>query len=105
MITDYFTQSIVIQKVTNTDNGIGGYSEAWSTHITINGYIDLMSGNEQYKANKLNITATHILICDKGKDIVVNNRVSYNGIYRIKYVDTVFNHHMEIYLEYVGIDQ
>lgn len=105
MITDFFTQSIVIQRVTRSDNEIGGYSESWSTHLAFDGLIDYLSGQKQQIAAQYTDKATHILMCEVGKDITIADRVYFDSeIYRILHVDSPFQRHMEILLEYVGID-
>jgi len=105
MINDFMTQTHVIQRVTVSSNGIGGQSETWATHLTISGYIDYLGGQKQEVAAQYADKATHILICETGHDITVEDRVYYNSeVYRILHVDTVFNHHMEVLLQYVGVD-
>jgi len=105
MYNDYLTQTITIQKNTQVSNNFGGYTSAWTTHLSIKGYIDLMSGSEQIKANKVAINASHILMCEVGKDINNTHRVYFNNkVFRILFVDTVFNHHMEVYLLQDGVD-
>lgn len=105
MITDFFTQAIVVQRVTRTENLIGGYSETWSTHLSFNGLIDYISGQADKVAEQYADKATHVLMCEVGKDITVFDQVIFDSeIYRILHVDSPFNRHMEILLEYVGVD-
>ncbi|MEY2669784.1 MAG: Phage head-tail joining protein [Bacteroidota bacterium] len=104
MITDYYTQSIVIQRAIKTKVS-GRTAETWSTHLTIDGYIDFINGKETTKSNKIVEDGTHVLMTASGQDITNNDRVYYNSeIYRILSVDTVFGHHSEIILEKIGVD-
>ena len=107
MINDFFIDDddIVIQRSTASSNGIGGQSETWYTHLTIDGGIDYLGGQKQEIADQYADKATHILICGTGQDITKEDRVYFNSeTYRILHVDTVFSHHMEVLLEYVGVD-
>lgn len=107
MITDFFTQSIVIQLGTATPTTTGGQTISWSTQVTVLGYIDLMSGTQQQRANKVLSEATHIMLCKSGLGLDKEKmyRVSYGGdYYRILYCDDVFSHHSEIYLLRTGVD-
>jgi head-tail adaptor len=107
LITDFFTQSIVIQLGTPTQTSTGGQTISWSTQATVNGYIDLMSGSQQQRANKVLSEATHIMLCKSGLTLDREKmyRVSFGGdYYRILYCDDVFSHHSEIYLVRSGVD-
>jgi SPP1 family predicted phage head-tail adaptor len=106
MITDFFTQTIVIQRATSTPNAFGGNSQTWATHLSIKGYIDRASGKELDIARKTTPETTDILLCASGYDITINDRVYFGGkIYRVVAPpDTVFGHHAETSLEYVGVD-
>ena len=105
MINDFYTQSILIQSKTTASNAIGGQIETWSTKATIDGYIDDIGGQKQEIAAQYTDKATHILMCSAGSDIDLFDRVYFNSeTYRILHVDTVFGHHMEVLLEYVGVD-
>jgi SPP1 family predicted phage head-tail adaptor len=105
MITDYFTQSITTYRKTTTPNGFGGRSETWTLNLTIWALIDLLSGKERDIAMQVSENATHILMCEVGQDITIFDKVVYDSKeYRVLHVDTPFQRHMEILLEYVGVD-
>lgn len=105
MITDYFNSDIVTKRATDTDNGFGGVIKTWSTNLSFKGLVDYISGKKEEIASQYADKATHVLICAKGKDILISDKVFYNNeYYRILHVDTPFNRHMEILLEYVGVD-
>jgi SPP1 family predicted phage head-tail adaptor len=105
MITDYFTQAITTQRKTTTPNGFGGHSETWAEYLSFDGLIDLLSGKERDSAMQKTENATHILMCQAGRDITIFDKVIYDSNeYRVLHVDTPFQRHMEILLEYLGVD-
>lgn len=105
MITDYFTQAITTKRKITTLNSFGGKVETYSNNLSFNGLIDYLSGQKQQIATQYSDKATHILMCESGKDITIFDKVIYNSEeYRVLHVDTPFNRHMEILLEYVGVD-
>ena len=104
-IIDYFDKAVTIQRVTISSNGMGGQTESWATHLSIDALIDYSGGQKQEVAAQYADKATHILMCAAGKDITIFDRAVYNSeVYRILHVDTPFSNHMEILLEYVGVD-
>jgi head-tail adaptor len=96
---------MVIQRMSTIPNGIGGYKEAWTTHISnYDGVMDQLSGNEIVAADKISPNSTHNLI-GPFADITVADRVLFNEhVYDIKNVDNPMNmdRHLEILLEYKG---
>lgn len=97
---------ITIQRSSSVPNGIGGYSQAWATHISdYDGVLDQLTGNERISADKVSLNSTHILI-GQVVDVNESDRVIHNNkIYEIKNVDNPMNmdRHLEILLEYKGL--
>ena len=103
MISKYYESGIVIQRLTQVSNGMGGYTDTWSTHLTINGRIRPLNGNERLSADKTTLFATHRLYCDV-IDIKESDRVLYNSkIYQVKFVSNVmnFDRHLQVDLELI----
>ncbi|MDF2790818.1 MAG: Phage head-tail joining protein [Neobacillus sp.] len=102
----FFQKGINIQRSVNVPNGIGGYTQTWSTIIVdYDGIIDQLSGNERLSADKISPNSTHILIGEV-VDVKESDRVVHNQkIYEIKNVDNPMNmdRHLEILLEYKGL--
>ena len=100
--------NLTSQRYIETSNGFGGKTQTWSEHLTFDGVIDFMSGDEQKQAEQINVVANHILLVFEIIDIKENDRV-YHGDkrYDVKFVDNPMNmnHHLEILLEYKGVDQ
>lgn len=95
-----------IQRYEALPNGIGGYSQTWSTIIqNYDGVLDQLTGNERISANQLSPNSTHILIGPMA-DIQESDRVLFrNKLYEIKNVDNPMSldRHLEILLEYKGM--
>jgi SPP1 family predicted phage head-tail adaptor len=99
----YYEPNIEIQRRTLTQNAFGEFVEVWGLHLTIDGRIRPLNGNERLSADKTTLFATHRLYCDVA-DITEVDRVVYQGkIYNIKFVSNVmnFNRHLQIDLEMV----
>lgn len=104
-IERYYKPGYKIERSVSTPNGMGGHTEAWSTHLDISGLLDLLSSGKYEIAARFQGKATHIFICKTGYDITDADRLKFNNnIYRILYVDEPFKHHAEILLESVGVD-
>lgn len=98
MIENYYSQSITIQRVTRTETNIGGWTETWATHLTVDGLIRPLSGREVLSADKQTLYADYKLYTAPA-DITSADRVFYDGIiYDVVYVKNVmeFDRHMEI---------
>lgn len=93
---------LTTERETRAYNGYLGDTVTWSTNLTLTGSIQNLSGNEIIQAQKLGVSATHRLYVNGNPDILVNDRIKYNGIYyKITYVDNVVNvsAHTKIFLE------
>ena len=83
--------SIVIQRLTKTSDGIGGAASTWSTAYTLNAKAKDLSGNEIYTADRIETIATFEFIIRYISDITTKDRVSYNNrlfnIVRVENID------------------
>ena len=98
----YFSVKGIIKK----DNGIGGNIEKEAELFKIQGFLDLLTGDEISTNNSFIQESTHILITDYREDIsnkqwMIDNK---NNRYDITLVDdpVSMNHHLEIYLKFIG---
>lgn len=104
-IENSFKPGFRIERSISTGNGMGGYTLSWSNHLDISGFIDLIGNKKDEIASRFQATATDIFLCKAGYDITESDRLIYkNKIYRILFIDEPRNHHAEILLEYVGVD-
>lgn len=94
---------IVVERVTQTPNGMGGWSESWQPHLTINGRIRPLSGDERLSADKVTVYATHKLYTFL-YDITEKDRVVFEGqVYDVKAVinPMTLNRFLQVDLELV----
>lgn len=94
--------NLIIQRETRVEGSYLGDTVTWSTHLSLKGSIQNISGYEAIQAEKLGVNATHRLYINGSSDIKKNDRVLYNGVYyQITYIDNVVNigSHMKIFLD------
>jgi SPP1 family predicted phage head-tail adaptor len=98
MIENYFDESVTIERVTRTDTNIGGWTESWDTHLTVDGKIRPLSGSERLSADKQTLYADYRLYCDNADITAADRAVSGGVTYDIVFVKNVmhFDRHMEI---------
>jgi SPP1 family predicted phage head-tail adaptor len=98
-----------IQKLTQIDDGIGGYIEDWTLFKEVQGYLDLVTGTDLNTVQNAVIEqSTHLLIIpvftegitDKMRVVDENKR-----FYTITYSDDPMgmHHHNEIYCKFGGV--
>jgi head-tail adaptor len=108
MISDYFTTTINILSATAAVNDMGDYVQTFATASTVTGLIDLLSGSKANVASQYIEKATHVMFLTYGTSITDQAKIVSGGkTYRVLYVDSnpiTRNHHIEVILEYVGVD-
>ena len=83
---------VEVWRSLSTDNGFGGTTTAWAFHLSVEGAVDMLSGQEVMAADALNRASSHIFITFEIVDIKMGDRVLYNGDqYRVTYVDNPMN--------------
>lgn len=101
--------TIQIQKLTQIDDGIGGYIEDWTLFKEVQGYLDLVTGTDLNSVqNAIIEQSTHLLIIPEytegvtDKMRVVDKNKRY---YTITYADDPMgmHHHNEIYCKFGGV--
>lgn len=88
-IEKYFVSGINIMKITQQDNGIGGFIDTEELVLEIPAKIRPLSGDEKLSADKLTLFATHKMYC---KNLEINQTEDIT--YFIK--DTNYNKKYEI---------
>ncbi|NFP92411.1 phage head completion protein [Clostridium sporogenes] len=98
--------SFSVMGINKKDNGIGGFIEEDGELFKIQGYIDLLTGDEISTNNSFIQESTHILITDFREDINTKYWIvdSKNNRYDITLVDdpVSMHDHLEIYLKFMG---
>ncbi|KEH93226.1 phage head completion protein [Clostridium botulinum] len=98
--------SFSVTGIIKKDNGIGGHIEKEEELFKIQGYLDLLTGDETNTNNAFIQESSHILISDYREDISNKNWIidSKNNRYNIVLVDdpVSMHNHLEIYLKFIG---
>lgn len=98
--------SFSVMGITKKDNGIGGHIETEGELFRIQGYLDLLTGEEGNINNAFIQESSHILIADYREDITTKHWIvdSKNNRYDIVLVDdpVSMHDHLEIYLKFIG---
>lgn len=80
---------ITIQSVAQVTDGMGGFTETWSTHATRWGKIEPATGSEIWFANQRQARTTHTITIRYLGTVTAKMRVSYGG--RIFHIHAVRN--------------
>lgn len=92
MIERYFVPGIEVERYVEGTDELGNPTKQWAAHLTINGIIDALSGDEQQVAGAPAVVGTHMLFCPV-VDITEKDRVKYqNQTYEVKFIDNPMNH-------------
>jgi len=105
MAIESYYVPVVIQRKTVADNGFGGQTETWTTHLTVQGFIDWISDSGIDAAGQRQTILRPIMMTKTGQDIKQYDRAVWDGTtYNItNKPDNVMsrNHHLEFMLEVV----
>lgn len=104
IVVELFRTMEIREKV-RVDDGMGGWTEDWTTVGTVEGVLDLMaqSDNSYIPAQKALERSTHIFICDTHPEVQQGRWLKDGDKYfEILDVDNPVegDHHLEVYLEY-----
>lgn len=99
-----------LQVKTTELNKIGERVPVWSTVQTLNGWLDLQSGDSRHSNFNAKLQeSTHVFVCDyvplDQRVTVENSMLVINGqVYDITVIDNPMglNYQLEFYLRYVG---
>lgn len=72
---------IVIETVTQTSDGIGGFTETWATFVSAWASINPMKANEVFWAGHLEHRVTHKIMIRYQSGVLPKMRVSFGGRY------------------------
>ena len=110
MISDFYDQSFTVTTPSTTTTSMGSLEPTWSTVATFKGWIDKVSGQEQRVAAQHLGVVTHVIGCSSTNTWILKKHRIVDAdslIFRVVDTDNPVkrNHHLEILLEYNGIDQ
>ena len=103
MFTGLLIETFYPQTLTQTSDGQGGFTEAWTDGTPFRGRLSSLSSYEKMSSNKIILDSSHKLFCDWS---------SYSPTSRIRNATRYFtinglvnpsniNHHLEIFLKEV----
>ena len=109
MLDDYYYSIGVYREASTTDDwGNTDVAGNWTLNGSINGFIQVRSGN-YITNNQAHIPLTsHMLYTDVGVDVKNNDRVKYDGdYYRVEFIQPTMGisgigDHQEIGITYLG---
>lgn len=82
-----FTKTFTIQSLTETPDGQGGYTVAWSTFATITGFVKHTKGMESTQDDRIKSDYVTKFSFEYVAGIENDMRISYNGkVYNIREV-------------------
>lgn len=77
---DKYFYPITVQRSYKTTDSWGNTIQSWATHLTVNGLLRQLSGNETVMSQKDTASSSHRMYCRK-VDITTNDRVVQGGVY------------------------
>ncbi|WP_179107169.1 phage head closure protein [Sediminibacillus massiliensis] len=95
----------IVERYTTVDDGMGGETHEWDTHLELEGTLDQLSADEVLANEKLGVVSSHIFIIFEIVDVKETDRMIIGDkIYQINNVDNPnnLNRQLEISLEYTG---
>lgn len=104
-----FKPGFKLQQKEETRGAMKGRVVTWNDVQTLEGVLDLLSGDSKEEANRMGIDSTHVFITDnmglKFEDAKDHRLVFNSRAYLIDYVDNVMemDRHLEVYLKYDGV--
>lgn len=72
-------QRIELQSVAETTDGMGGFTEVWSTFATVWADIRPVSTNERFYSQQLQATTTHKVIIRTNDNVTEKDRLIFDG--------------------------
>lgn len=95
-----------VTRLKKVDNGIGGFVETPIDLFVIQGYLDMLSGNEGTTFNAFLNESTHVLLTDYRDDLNTKCvlKDDKGNTFNITFIDDPvgLNDHLEVYLKHVG---
>lgn len=80
---------ITIEQLTQTPDGAGGYTEAWTTFATVWSSVDPIGGKEYFAAKQVQSEATHKIRLRYRVGITPDMRINFGG--RLFGIESVIN--------------
>jgi len=76
-----------VQRVTNSADGMGGYTKSWAKVQDAWFHLKPLSGGERMQAMRIESTISHRAHCRASVDVETRDRLSYDGrVFNVKAV-------------------
>ena len=75
----YERQSVIIQSTVEAEDGQGGFTDTWSTFLTVQAEIEYMDGSEAMDAGRLGVNQLIKMVFRYEANITEKMRVVFNG--------------------------
>lgn len=72
-------QSIVIKRLTLTDDGMGGSTEAWADFATVFARVRASTGNESQQAERIQADARYSFVIRNRSDVLMTDKIYFGG--------------------------
>ncbi|MED4461859.1 phage head closure protein [Metabacillus fastidiosus] len=77
MLHDEFPHEVTIQELASVSDGGGGHKKAWTTFLTMEGFMDTPTSKERYEAMQLNNPLDRYLYYPYRTDIKTDMRAVF----------------------------
>ena len=74
-----FRDAVTVERGTESDDGYGGYSIAWTTYATVFGLVETSGGSEPINAGRLEPSETVVITCHYRSDLLETDRLIIEG--------------------------
>ena len=93
--------SFIPQTITRSNDGVGGFTEAWTDGPAFNGLLTAMSASRRLSADKTTVYGTDTLICRASVSLSPTQRIKFGSrIFQIRSVSKPtminLNKHFEV---------
>lgn len=95
---------LTLSQLTSVPDGVGGFTDTWTSVRDIEGCLMTPSGNENVIHRKVETQSTHVFYCDYdlGSDITQRDRLLFGTrLFEINYIQNPaeLNIHLQIHLK------
>ena len=86
-----FRDAVIVERGTESPDGLGGYLIVWATQATVFGMIETSGGDETITAGRLEPSETVVITCHYRSDLLESDRLNisseFYNITRLENVD------------------
>lgn len=104
MISDYFNDSVIVERATYSGGDYGEYIVTWSTHLSLSCAIQTRTGVKSITEGKQDTLYSKRLYCSNDLDILITDRiVDSTSYYKILAINNdLRSNHMQIDIQIIS---